>query len=168
MRRMIYLNLIALLLVISMLGYGYLRYAELDLENKQLKQELQAANEKTKTSEELYELRNFLDVGVYEFLAHMEQGDTDYLKGIVSDNVTVTEDKLIFKNKEGPIEEYVFPDSKLIVRQRAYWLNDNKDEYISIYEIRSGGSQPGRFNTLNFRFVFENEKWLLDFVNEDE
>ncbi|WP_157137171.1 hypothetical protein [Desulfosporosinus youngiae] len=135
-----------------------------------MNQELRKSKEDLLTWKELYELRNTLDLEARDILTHLEDGDTEYVKNKVSENVTIYGDKLIYKkttNQDFIIPKY--PENKYILRQRAYmFTNDKKDEFLSIYEIMSGGFQAKRQNTLNFYYIYKEGEWLLDYLSEDE
>lgn len=122
------------------------------------------------TWKETYELRNTLDLWAHAILTHLEGGDTEYLKNKISDNITISEDKLIYKKPN--YKDFIIPknpENKYILRQRAYmFTDDKKNKFLSIYEIISGGFQTERQGTLNFHFILKDGKWLLDFLNEDE
>lgn len=135
-----------------------------------MNQELQKSQEDLATWKELYELRNSLDLEARDILTHLEDGDTEYAKNKVSKNVTIYEDKLVYKKsnyKDFIIPKY--PENKYILRQRSYmFTNDKKDEFLSIYEILSGGFETERQNTLRFHYINKDGEWLLDFLDEDE
>lgn len=139
-------------------------------QNKDLNQELRKSQEDLSTWKELYELRNTLDLEARDILTHLEDGDTEYVKNKVSENVTIYGDKLTYKKsnyKDFIIPKY--PENIYILRQRAYmFTNDKKDEFLSIYEIISGGLEKERQNTLKFYYINKDGEWLLDCLDEDE
>lgn len=171
--------ILPVILILIILFASYIRILGLSELNKELSLELSEANSRIATLKETNELRiieeaelrNILDLTAYEILDHLEKGDLNYLRDKVTENVLITEDKLFFRNKyleNSSYVEYIITKNKLLIRQRAYKLNESKDEFISIYEILSGGSQSERINTLNFSFVLKDDKWLLDWLKEDE
>ncbi|MCO1602766.1 hypothetical protein [Desulfosporosinus nitroreducens] len=135
-----------------------------------MNQELRKYKEDLSTWKEVYDLRNTLDLEARDILTHLEDGDTEYVKNKVSENVTIYGDKLIYKKSNN--QDFImpkYPENKYILRQRAYmFTNDKKDRFLSIYEIISGGFQTERQNTLNFYYIYKDGEWLLDYLSEDE
>jgi len=167
-KKVAYLILAIAILSISLVASS--NVSILTKQNRELNQELQKTNEELTTWKETYELRNILDVWAHDILTHLEEGDTEYVKNKISDNVTIRGDKLIYKKQN--YKDFIIPknpENKYSLRQRAYmFTNDKKDEFLSIYEIISGGSQTEGTHTLNFFFILKDGKWLLDFLIEDE
>lgn len=167
-KKIVYFILAIAFLSISLITYSNI--STLSKQNKDLNQELRKAKEDLSTCKEVYELRNALDLEARDILTHLEDGDTEYVKNKVSENVTIYGDKLTYKksnNQDFIIPKY--PENRYILRQRAYgFTNDKKDEFLSIYEILSGGFETERQNTLRFHYINKDGEWLLDFLDEDE
>lgn len=143
-------------------------YTVLKDENKQLKQQLSIVNEKIKYQEELYDLRNILDLQTHEMIYKLSKGDISYLKENTTNNITFLGDKLISSNTNiGSKSEFEIPREQFSLRQRAYMLSENKQEYHSIYEFFPT-EESNIFKTLHVYFVLNNGQWKLDTIFEDE
>lgn len=137
-------------------------------ENNQLKQQLDIANEKIKTQSELYDLRNILDYKTHMILLELSNGNTDYLKDKVTNNVTVSGNKILSNSgPEGTKIQFEIPKELFNLRQRAYTLSDDKKEFSSIYEILPI-EESNIMKTLHVYFILDNGQWKLDLIMRDE
>ena len=138
----------------------------LEKENKELKTKLEIAQEEIKKYEETYNLRNELDMEAYEILNHLQKNELNYLKDKITDNIVISEGKLIIKDKSENSHQFTLPKDEFVIRERAYMLNDDKTEFDSIYELRNDSEE--HMKTLNYKFVLKNDDWLLDYIDIDE
>lgn len=160
-----------ILLVLIMLIFGGFLSQNLKLkyENKQLKQELNISKEKIETQNELYDLRNVLDILTYSILTHLSDGDTNYLKDKITENIIISKNKIISNNKTANTKyEFEMPKTQLILRQRAYMFGNDKKYFYSIYEILSNYNDKSILKTLNIYFKLDKGKWKMDYLCVDE
>lgn len=137
-------------------------------ENKQLKQQLDKANEKIKAQNELYDLRNTLDSLTYDILSKLTAGNVSYLKDKSTNKITISGNKVVSKHKQVNTNvEFDIPKAMLNLRQRAFILSDDKKEFHLIYEILPI-TESTIYKTLNVYFVLDNGQWKLDFIGKDE
>lgn len=141
---------------------------QLQRENENLKEALKKHQEESdyllerirnmqKEYEDLYTLRNHLDLRAHQIIKAMKEPDTETLKGLVSSDVTIKEDRMITKDKTQLIEyEFSFKNGE-IIRQRAFSLHDT--QYISIYETIH--PENDFTNSIEFTFILENGEWKL-------
>jgi len=111
--------------------------------NENHKKEIQGLNrklniyeEKIQQDKDLYELRNILDSELHFILASLVKGEFALAKEHFSENIRVSDRKII-SELNGAENEFLVPDRIMNLRQRAYWLEDGK--YRSIYEIFDSG-----------------------------
>lgn len=141
---------------------------KLTIENKQLKQQLDNANEKIKVQNELYDLRNILDSLTYDILSKLTTGDVSYLKDKSTNNISISGNKIVSKHKQVNIDvEFDIPKTMPNLRQRAFILSDDKKELHFIYEIIAL-TQSDIYRTLNVYYVKDNGQWKLDYICKDE
>ena len=111
-----------------------------------------------------YELRNVLDIKVHSILKAMAEADLAFLESIVAQKVTVYENYLL-SDFERWQETFDFPTEILNVRQRWFYLGEDKDVFTSGYEILAHDTE--RINLLNFEFIFEESEWRLNSIRTE-
>lgn len=142
-----------------------LKNTTLKNENKELTQQLVIANKTIKAQNELYDLRNILDYKTHMILSELSKGNTDYLKDKITNNITISDNKLVSNSKnKGELE---ISKEQFTLRQRAYMLSDDKKEFSSIYEFFPI-DQSNVLKTLHVYFILDNGQWKLDFIDRAE
>lgn len=111
-----------------------------------------------------YDLRNILDIKTHRILKAMSIKDTDFLETVVASKVTVSENSLLadFDKRR---EVFDFPTELLNVRQRWFYLSEDKFTFTSGYEIIMPSTE--RIDLLNFEFIFEDNEWKLNSIRTE-
>lgn len=141
---------------------------QLQKENENLREELKKRQEEIdyllkkskqvkEENEDLYVLRNLLDLRAHQIVKAIKESDLETLKGFVSRDVTVEIDRMITKDKTQLIESDLSFEENEIIRQRAYSLQDT--QYISIYETVY--PEHEFTNSIEFTFALEDGEWKL-------
>jgi hypothetical protein len=136
-------------------------------ENQELKQQLNTANEKIKTQNELYDLRNILDAEVHRMIIEAYKGNIGYFKDKITNNITMTNNKIISNAISNRVKvEIDIPKERFDIRQRAYMFSDDKKEFSSIYEIYP--IVDNSLKTIHVYFILDNGNWKLNYIGKDE
>ena len=123
--------------------------------------------------ENVYELRNRLDIKARQVIAALNSGIFSEIEdGLLDTNVTVKEDRLLFTSETYTTEVF-FLQNKLdfkSVRQRFYFL-DEQDYFITGYEVMSLSDdvqeQAASRGVLIFTFAEGPSGWKLVDIGTD-
>ena len=111
-----------------------------------------------------YDLRNILDIKTHRILKAMSIKDIDFLETVVASKVTVSENSLLADFGKWR-EVFDFPTELLNVRQRWFYLSEDKFTFTSGYEIIMPSTE--RIDLLNFEFIFEDNEWKLNSIRTE-
>ncbi|TGE32091.1 hypothetical protein [Desulfosporosinus sp. Sb-LF] len=144
--------------------------AQLKTKIELLKQQNEAANNKVKEHEELYELRNTLDSNLNITLRSLTKGDYESAQKNLAPTIHIKDKKMITSSNAGDYE-FIIPDKPMNLRQRAFMKNGGN--YSAIYEMYDAGYTTGykyvdRIYTLNVGYVQDGGTWKLSSVMIDE
>lgn len=144
--------------------------AQLKTEIESLKRQVESTNNKVKQHEELYELRTILDNNLYTTLIALIKGDFQVAQQSIAPNMRIENKKLITTTSVGDYE-FVIPDNKMNLRQRAFMMNEGN--YTAIYAIYDAGYNSGnkyddRIYSLNVSYSQVNGQWKVSSLKIDE
>lgn len=111
-----------------------------------------------------YDLRNILDIKAHRILKAMSIKDIDFLETVAASKVTVSENSLLADFDKWR-EVFDFPTELLNVRQRWFYLSEDKFTFTSGYEIIMPSTE--RIDLLNFEFIFEDNEWKLNSIRTE-
>ncbi len=111
-----------------------------------------------------YDLRNILDIKAHRILKAMAIKDIAFLETVAASKVTFSENSLLADFGKWR-EEFDFPTELLNVRQRWFYLSEDKFTFTSGYEIIMPSTE--RIDLLNFEFIFEDNEWKLNSIRTE-
>lgn len=162
--------LLVMLIIICMSVLSGCQSRNQKKEIETLNQRLKISEKNLKENQDLYNLRNILDSRLYNILDSLIKGDYVLAKQNLAKNVRIS-GKKILSELDGVENEFIIPDRRMNLRQRAYMLKDGK--YMAIYEIFDEGynhsnKYDDRIWTLNVNYIKSNGAWKLSYIKIDE
>lgn len=141
----------------------------------ELEKQLSEQQNQLSKDEEIYFLRNELDIMAHSFFSAIRFDEMDHVSNLLSERSSIKGNELITKQPDNTTMVYDLSWMKNMqsnldsIRQRAYYLSDNDASFTSIYEFRPRPDEQGEFHIgiLHVEFKKENNEWKIYHLYDD-
>jgi len=155
---------VTILLILSLVFIIFTQHVKINEFKRQYKVLEDEKNKTIQDNENLYELRNELDIKFYRIIEELKNNNIDFIRTQITSNINLQDNKLVstYKNLEKTFE---LPSNDYYFRQRYYYLKDNNTKYYSGYEIHEGYGK--KIEVVEVVFCLINGEWKLDWIDRD-